>query len=66
MPIDGGGGAGPDSSAAPAPSVSCDFGPFGKQTRVNLSTLGAQKLCKIALLARPPLSAAATYLFSHL
>jgi transcription factor C subunit 6 len=46
MPIDGGGGAGSDSSATPVPSVSCDFGPFGEQTRVDLKTLGAQKLCQ--------------------
>ena len=52
MPIDVGGAAGPESSAGPAPPVSCDFGPFGEQTRVNLQTLGSQKLCKIALLAR--------------
>lgn len=57
MPIDGGGGAsaGPDSSATPAPSVSCDFGPFGEQTRVDLKMLEAQKLCKIPLFARFPL-----------
>ena len=47
MPIDGGG---PESSAGPAPPVSCDFGPFGEQTRVNLNTLGSQKLGKIILL----------------
>lgn len=58
MPIDGGGGAGPGSSATPATSVSCDFGPFGEQTRVNLKTLGAQKLCEIALFSRFPLSSA--------
>jgi hypothetical protein len=58
MPIDGGGGAGPGSSATPATSVSCDFGPFGEQTRVNLKTLGAQKLCEIAFFSRFPLSSA--------
>lgn len=57
MPVDGGNGTGPDSSAAPAPPVSCDFGPFGEQTAVNLQTLGAQKLCKIAHRARLPLFA---------
>ena len=50
MPIDGGGGAG---YAAPAPPVSCDFGPFGEQTQVNLETLGTQKLCKIHFCAFP-------------
>ncbi len=50
MPIDGGGG-GSDGPALPAPPVSCDFGPFKEQTRVTLETLGAQNLCKIALLA---------------
>jgi transcription factor C subunit 6 len=49
MPIGGDGGGGPDSSAIPTPSVSCDFGPFGNQTKVNLNMLGTQKLCKIAL-----------------
>jgi hypothetical protein len=34
MPIDGDGGAGPDSFSVPEPSVSCNFGPFGNQTRV--------------------------------
>ena len=46
MPVDGGGGAGSDGHAARTPPVSCDFGPFGEQTRVNLETLGTQKLCK--------------------
>ena len=50
MPIDGDGGAGSDGYAAPAPPVSCDFGPFGEQTQVDLETLGTQKLCKIPLL----------------
>lgn len=39
-----------DGYAAPAPPVSCDFGPFGEQTQVNLETLGTQKLCKVSLL----------------
>jgi hypothetical protein len=30
-----------------APPVACDFGPFGEQTRVDLDTLGTQKLCKL-------------------
>jgi hypothetical protein len=50
MPIDGGGNADPDGYAAPAPPVSCDFGPFGEQTQVNLETLGTERLCKIRLL----------------
>ncbi|KAN0116627.1 hypothetical protein V8E52_005771 [Russula decolorans] len=44
MPIDGGGSADSDGHATPAPPVSCDFGPFGEQTQVNLETLGTQKL----------------------
>ena len=55
MPIDGGGGADSDGHAAPAPPISCDFGPFGEQTQVNLETLGTQKLCEIAPSARFPL-----------
>jgi len=57
MPIDGGGSADSDGYAAPASPVSCDFGPFGEQTQVNLETLGTQKLCKIPLLrvSHPPL-----------
>jgi len=51
MPIDGGDSADSDGYAAPAPPVSCDFGPFGEQTQVNLETLGTQNLCKIRLLA---------------
>jgi hypothetical protein len=50
MPIDGGGSADSGGYAAPAPPVSCDFGPFEEQTQVNLETLGTQKLCKIPLL----------------
>jgi hypothetical protein len=50
MPIDGGGSADSDGYAAPAPPVSCDFGPFGEQTQVNVETLGTQKLCKNPLL----------------
>jgi hypothetical protein len=53
MPIDGGGSADSDGHATPAPPVSCDFGPFGEQTQVNLETLGTQKLCKIPLLRFP-------------
>jgi hypothetical protein len=49
MPIDGG-TADSDGRDTPAPSVSCDFGPFGEQTQVNLKTLGTQKLCEIPLL----------------
>ena len=50
MPIDGGGSPDSDNYATRAPPVSCDFGPFGGQTQVNLETLGTQKLCKILLL----------------
>ncbi len=59
MPSDGGAGAGSGGSAAPAPPLSCDFGPFGEQTRVNLETLGVQNLCTIALLVPFPPRAAA-------
>ena len=53
MPTDqeaGGSVSGPDVPVAPAPAaappVSCDFGPFGEQTRVDLETLDTQRLCK--------------------
>jgi hypothetical protein len=56
MPTDQGGGgsvSGPDVPAAPAaaaaaPPVSCDFGPFGEQMRVDLKTLDTQRLCKLS------------------
>ena len=57
MPTDLGGGgsvSGPDVPAAPAaaaaaaPPVSCDFGPFGEQMRVDLKTLDTQRLCKLS------------------
>ena len=47
MPRDGDGSADSGGHAAPAPPVSCDFGPFGEQTQVDLETLGTQKLCRI-------------------
>ncbi|KAI0263392.1 hypothetical protein BC834DRAFT_827534 [Gloeopeniophorella convolvens] len=34
----------PTGEGGRAPSVSCDFGPFGAQTNVELAPLGAQKL----------------------
>jgi hypothetical protein len=49
MPINGGGSADSDGYTAPVPPISCDFGPFGEQTQVNLETLGTQKLCKLPL-----------------
>ena len=57
MPTDRGGGgsvSGPDvpaasaAAAAAAPPVSCDFGPFGEQMRVDLKTLDTQRLCKLS------------------
>ena len=43
MPMEG------SAATAAAPPVSCDFGPFGDQTNVNLETLEALKICKLAL-----------------
>ena len=63
MPIDGGGAAGPESSAGSAPPVSCDFGPFGEQTRVNLNTLRSQKLGKITLLVHHSFADAVNIIF---
>jgi transcription factor C subunit 6 len=48
MPTDGG------PTTAAAPPVSCDFGPFGEQSNVNLETLEALKLCKLASGDPPP------------
>ncbi|KAI0306286.1 hypothetical protein B0F90DRAFT_1688642 [Multifurca ochricompacta] len=48
LPTDSSGPTGLDTaasaSATPAPTVSCDFGPFGRQTNIKLETLDAQQL----------------------
>jgi hypothetical protein len=64
MPIDGGGSADSDGYAAAAPPVSCDFGPFGEQTQVNLETLGTQKLCKNHFCAFPTSRRCVQYYFN--
>ena len=46
MPMDGSGGGTAAGSGSAAPPVTCDFGPFGEQTSVNLGTLETQKLCE--------------------
>jgi hypothetical protein len=50
MPRDGG------LPAAPAPPVSCDFGPYGEQTNVNLETLETLKLCNLSSRTGTPLT----------
>lgn len=55
MPTDGSVGTSSDGPTAAAPPVACDFGPFGEQTRVNLNTLGTQKLCKLTQHHHSPL-----------
>ena len=37
-----------DHPDAPAPPVSCDFGPFEGQTNIKLETLQTQRLCRVA------------------